>query len=90
MLLPRVVAGSFGRRTEAQALRMMFVAVTRAARWVYLSTVAGQEPGFLARLEPLAAAGELTRRGAADDRSAAMPRPSGPRRSLPGLGDLFS
>ena len=33
----------------------ILVAVTRAARRVYLSTVTGQEPGFLCRLEPLAA-----------------------------------
>jgi hypothetical protein len=43
---------------------MMFVAITRATRWVFLSTVAGKEPSFLSRLEPLAASGDLAARGA--------------------------
>jgi hypothetical protein len=45
----RVVKSSFERRAEDHVLHMMFVAVTRAACWVYLSTVAS-------RMEPLAAA----------------------------------
>lgn len=62
VLLPRVVRSSFEQRSGAQALRMMFVAVTRATHWVYLSGVAGQEPEFLSRLEPLATSGDLTAR----------------------------
>ena len=86
VLLPRVVKSSFERRTEDQVLRMMFVAVTRAARWVYLSTVAGQEPAFLSRLEPLAASGNLTIRGAGP--STGMPPP--PAECTDGLDDLFA
>ena len=85
-LLPRVVKFSFERRTEDQVLRMMFVAVTRAARWVYLSTVAGQEPAFLSRLEPLAASGNLTIRNAGP--STDMPPP--PAERPDSLDDLFA
>jgi len=86
VLLPRVVKSSFERRTEDQVLRMMFVAVTRAARWVYLSTVAGQEPPFLARLESLAVSGNLTIRSAGP--STGMPLPQAERPDS--LDDLFA
>ena len=83
VLVPRVVASSFDRRPEALALRMMFVAITRAARWVYLSTVAGQEPAFLARLGSLAA-GELAVRRGTEGASSPPPPSSGD------LDDLFA
>jgi superfamily I DNA/RNA helicase len=85
VLMPRLVNGSFERPAEDLILRMMFVAVTRAARWVYLSTVRGLEPPFLSRLAPLVAAGDLTLR-THDDSSRPQPRPvEGPA----GLDDLF-
>lgn len=87
VLLPRLVNGSFERPTEDRILRMMFVAVTRAARWVYLSTVAGQEAPFLARLAPLVATGDLTRREQED--GARPPPPTGPAAGPAGLDDLF-
>ena len=87
MLLPRLVNGSFERPTEDRILSMMFVAVTRAARWVYLSTVSGQEAPFLTRLAPLVAAGDLTLR-THDNNCRPAPQaepPEGPA----GLDDLF-
>jgi superfamily I DNA/RNA helicase len=87
VLLPRVIQSSFGRRAEALALRMMFVAVTRAVRWVYLSTVAGQEPRFLTRLKPLVASGDLTARLG---QASTAPQSSDPRAPPDGLDDLFS
>jgi superfamily I DNA/RNA helicase len=87
VLLPRLVKSSFERRAEAQALRMMFVAVTRAARWVYLSTVGGQQPGFLSRLEPLMASGDLTARPALPE--ADTPPPATVERP-DSLDDLFA
>lgn len=86
VLLPRLVRGSFDRPAEDRILSMMFVAVTRAARWVYLSTVSGQEAPFLTRLAPLVTAGKLTLR-MQDDSPPALPPapPEGPA----GLDDLF-
>lgn len=89
VLLPRLVAGSFRGRDQELLLRMMFVAVTRAVRWVYLSTEAGKEPEFLARVHPLAASGHLTVRRAS---AGAEPRPrsTGGSPSRPAtLEDLF-
>ena len=88
VLLPRLVNGSFEKPAEAQILRMMFVAVTRAARWVYLSTVAGQEAACLSRLEPLVAAGDLMRRQREESRGPAQS--PGPAASTPDLDDLFA
>ncbi|MDW8414658.1 MAG: UvrD-helicase domain-containing protein [Thermaurantiacus sp.] len=62
VFLPRLVEASFGSTSEAARLRRMFVAITRAAKWVWMSTVRGREPGFLARLEPLVRAGQLVER----------------------------
>lgn len=89
VLLPRLVTGSFRGRDESLSLRMMFVAVTRAVRWVYMSAEAGKEPPFLARVRALAPSGELTLRDASE-----RPRtPSAPEeRHAPspgGLDDLF-
>jgi superfamily I DNA/RNA helicase len=88
VLLPRLVNGSFEKPVEARILRMMFVAVTRAARWVYLSTVMGQEAPFLTRLEPLIAAGHLIRRQRTD--SAGLAQPAAPTDGPDGLDDLFA
>jgi superfamily I DNA/RNA helicase len=87
VLLPRVVQSSFERPSESQALRMMFVAITRATRWVFLSTVAGKEPSFLSRLEPLAASGELAARVA---QPITESQPSNTAESPDSLDDLFS
>lgn len=67
---------------------MMFVAVTRAARWVYLSTVAGQEAACLSRLEPLVAAGDLMRRQR--EESGGQAQAPGPAAGTPDLDDLFA
>lgn len=88
VLLPRLVNGSFEKPAEARILRMMFVAVTRAARWVYLSTVAGQEAAYLSRLEPLVAAGDLMRRQR--EESGGQAQAPGPAAGTPDLNDLFA
>jgi superfamily I DNA/RNA helicase len=88
VLLPRLVTSSFERPREAQVLRMMFVAVTRAARWVYLSTVAGQEATCLSRLEPLVAAGHLVRRQR--EGGSGQTQTPGPTAGTSDLDDLFA
>ena len=50
MLLPRLVPRSFERVTEERVKRLLFVAMTRALKWLYFSTNSGHE---LPALEPL-------------------------------------
>jgi superfamily I DNA/RNA helicase len=85
VLVPRIVNSSFRRRSDEQALRMMFVAITRATRWVYLSTVGGQEPPFLSHLDPVAASGDLAIRPAVTAPTAQAIHPESRR----DLDDLF-
>lgn len=88
MLLPRLVSGSFERSSEDRVIRMMFVAVTQAARWVYLSTVAGQEAPFLARLAPLLAAGDPMKRQQ-EENGGQVQAPAAVS-GTPDLGNLFA
>lgn len=61
VLLPRLVESSFRRVAEERRRRLLFVAITRATRWVYLSTVQGTELALLDALEPLLAQRILTK-----------------------------
>jgi len=54
VLLPRLVATSFPRVTVEHTKRLLFVAITRATRWVYLSTHAGENWPILNVFYPLA------------------------------------
>jgi len=63
VLLPRLTASSFSVFSPKRIERLLFVALTRATRWVYLSTD-GRLP-LLQRLEPLVKDGRLTVRTAA-------------------------
>ncbi|MCS7063336.1 MAG: AAA family ATPase [Methylacidiphilales bacterium] len=60
VLLPRLVAESFPRTTDARQRRLLFVAVTRATRWVYMSTVVGDSIPLLADLKRMEAERGLT------------------------------
>jgi superfamily I DNA/RNA helicase len=87
--LPRLVDGSFRGRDEQLVLRMIFVAVTRAVGWVYMSTVRDAEPPFLARVRALAASGDLTLRESSERAETVSSTPS-PSLSRPStLEDLF-
>lgn len=55
VLMPRLVRSSFAKIEELRVLRLLFVGVTRATRWVYLSSCQGQELTALERLKPLVA-----------------------------------
>lgn len=89
VLLPRLVTGSFRGRNDSLSLRMMFVAVTRAVRWVYMSTEAGKEPPFLARVRALSSSGELTLRDASEHPCSSAVPPARHPPSPGGLDELF-
>lgn len=60
VLLPRLVRNSFSRFDNERVLRLLFVGISRATRWVYLSACQGQEITVLERLKPLAAENAMT------------------------------
>ncbi len=53
VVLPRLVPSAFGKMGVARIPKVLFVGITRATKWVYLSTVGN---GSFAPLERLAAA----------------------------------
>ncbi len=55
VLLPRLVPESFPRMSPERMQRLLFVAITRATNWVYLSTNEGNELPLLQALDPLVA-----------------------------------
>lgn len=60
VLLPRLVPRSFRHIQEGSVSRMMFVGISRATTWIYLSTQHQQPLPVLVRLQPLVAQGLLT------------------------------
>src|SRR5579885_2749797 len=61
VLLPRLVYGSFAKLSQEAVRRQLFVAITRATQWVYMSTVLGERLLMLQELDALVAQGELVR-----------------------------
>jgi superfamily I DNA/RNA helicase len=57
VLMPRLVSTSFRGKMESIADRLLFVGITRATKWLYLSTVKGE---FLPMLSPIRALGNLS------------------------------
>ena len=60
VLLPRLSASSFPRASATRQRQLLFVALTRARRWVYLSAQRGRELPLLAELGMLASSPGLT------------------------------
>jgi len=54
VLLPRLSPGFFKRESEDRLKRLLFVGITRATEWVYMSTINGRELPLLKELEDLA------------------------------------
>jgi hypothetical protein len=50
----------FLKKQEESIIRLLFVGITRATKWVYLSAVQGKELRCLSRLQPLVSEGVLT------------------------------
>jgi len=60
VLLPRLVGASFPRVSESRISRLLFVGITRAIKWIYLSTCQRKEIAALEKIMPLAARNLLT------------------------------
>jgi len=60
VLIPRLVPRYFSGLTEDRAYNMLFVAVSRATKWVYMSTVRAAELKFFKGVVELEATKELT------------------------------
>lgn len=60
VVMPRLVPRSFLWMEPEWPQRLVFVGITRATRWVYLSTVEGDELPLLSRLRRLEVGGQLT------------------------------
>jgi superfamily I DNA/RNA helicase len=54
VLMPRLVSASFSGRLDGFADRLLYVGVTRATKWLYLSTVIGKSVPALSRIRNLA------------------------------------
>ena len=54
VLMPRLVPGTFARRPEGLTNRLLYVGITRATKWLYLSTVTGNPIPTLSRIRKLA------------------------------------
>lgn len=60
VLLPRLVASAFGRMSPQRVVRILFVGITRATKWVCLMTTGSDKFEPLALLVPGATQGCLT------------------------------
>ena len=59
VLMPRLVSDSGWRMMEARAVKLLFVGITRATRWAYLSATESEQLSALRRLLPRADQGDL-------------------------------
>ena len=85
VLLPRMVPDSFPRHSGDHIQRLLFVAITRATHWAYLSTQQGNELPALDVLAPLVSHRGIAVQTAAASPSSPKPAPSSaqPRPSDP-------
>lgn len=61
VLLPRIVQRSFYGIDDDEVInRQLFVAITRAMKWVYMSTLNGKEIASLEKITELASTGNIT------------------------------
>ena len=60
ILLPRLSPSFFTRENEDRLRRLLFVGITRATEWVYMSTIDGRELSLFKELENLASEKKVT------------------------------
>jgi superfamily I DNA/RNA helicase len=77
VLLPRLVPDSFSNLSPERVQRLIYVAVTRATHWVYLSTNVGKELPLLQSLQPLVAERALTVQSSPEQAAPAPVSPPG-------------
>ena len=89
VLMPWLVSDTAWRKMEARALKLLFVGITRATRWVYFSSSEAEQLPALRRLLPLAERGDLTiQRNGKGEGPAPSNAPSKTPPSRPDLGFL--
>ena len=89
VLMPRLVIDSAWKMMESRALKLLFVGITRATRWVYFSASEFDQLPALSRLLPLADSGDLTiQRDGKDSGPLPTSGRSKPSPSAPDLGFL--
>ena len=89
VLMPRLVGDSAWTKMEARAAKLLFVGITRATRWVYLSATESEQLSALRRLLPFAERGDLTiQRDGNSGGPAPSNAPTKPSPSRPDLGFL--
>lgn len=89
VLMPRLVNDSAWKMMEARAVKLLFVGITRATRWAYLSATESEQLSALRLLLPLAECGDLTiQREGKGGGAAPSNAPSKPSPSRPDLGFL--
>lgn len=88
VLMPRLVSGSFQRVAPERVERMVFVAITRAARWVYFSTNAEEPLPLFSKLLPLELTRQLTVLRAGQGRGPSSSQPITSVPPTPGSTDL--
>lgn len=88
VLMPRLLGDAFGRMTAERVARVMFVGITRAMRWAYMSTVEG---AAFAPVEQLVAGanGSLTIRRPGASAAAPPPPPKPAARPQDDVLDLL-
>lgn len=60
VLMPRLVPASFSKLSQSRIDRLLFVGITRATKWVFMSTIHDSPLPSIERLKPLASRGCLT------------------------------
>jgi superfamily I DNA/RNA helicase len=65
VLMPRLVADSAWKFMETRVTKLLFVGITRATRWAYLSTEQSKELPTMQRLKALVQRGDITEQRAA-------------------------
>ncbi len=89
VLMPMLVSDAAWKRMQARSVKLLFVGITRATRWVYLSSSDGEQLPALRRLLPLAESGDLTvRRDNIGSQDTPMNGSTGPPTCGPDLGFL--
>lgn len=87
VLMPRLVADGFPSVPAARLKRLLFVGLTRAVNWAYVSTIEGKELPLLRNIEAQSG-GSITAQHWTD-RVAPQPLPRAGGESAPDLTDLF-
>jgi superfamily I DNA/RNA helicase len=83
VIMPRLVEMSFRRVSDARREKLLYVGITRATKWVYLSTVDGDAISELARLRELSTLqpSPVTMQSWSDSPTSEAPTPLGDKAS---------